>query len=343
MKIQQYITTAIAALFLVFVAIYGYRTKSDDKGEDKVIVQEQSIKRITDTLTEKPIRVQWKWSKELLIVAPSSGSIHQVMVKNRQFVKKGEVMFQLLRDVSKVNLDAASKRVAELEQDILELEKKQDTDKTLTDAQQVNLNSRLGVLRHALVLAKQVMNDPESKTSTQIVNVYAPIDGLVDHLSVAFGGEVGAKQLLSYLIPYQAEVFPTAEQAKYIGRPDSNHVQRSFLFNYNNQNYVLGELQKEKEDGYIAQGIGLKGAYNDTLTLQAMFVSRYKNSVAIPQTSVEVVGDQLYLWTVDSQGEYKKNEVMALGQADDTYYFGDILDVETFVLNPIAIKKEEAK
>lgn len=254
-----------------------------------------------DTLTQRNYVSQIHSVRHIELRALEKGYLEKIFVDEGQFVKKGQLMFQIMP-----RLYQAEVKKAKAETEFAEIEY-QNT-KKLADQNVVAPNE--------LALAKAKLDKAKAELALAQVHldftqVRAPFDGIMDHLHVREGSLVEEGELLTTLSDnHEMWVYFNVPEAEYLDykskvREDSlMEVQLKLannkLFEYKGKVTTI-EAEFNNETGNIAfratfpnpKGLLRHGETGNILVRQPL-----KNALLIPQKATFEILDQMYVFVV---------------------------------------------
>lgn len=255
-----------------------------------------------DTLTIKTYVSQIHSARHIELRAMEKGYLEKIYVDEGQFVKEGQLMFQIMPRLYQAEL-----KKAEAEAEFAEIEY-QNT-KRLAETNIVAPNE--------LALAKAKLDKAKAELAlTQVhldfTQVRAPFDGIMDHLHVREGSLIEEGELLTTLSDnHEMWVYFNVPEAEYLNymsqvRADSAvevqlKLANNKLFDYIGRVTTI-EADFNNETGNIAfratfpnpKGLLRHGETGNILVKQPI-----KNALLIPQKATFEILDQRYVFVVE--------------------------------------------
>lgn len=265
-----------------------------------------------DTLTIRNYVSQIHSSRHIELRALEKGYIEKIYVDEGQFIKKGQLMFQIMPRLYQAEL-----KRAEAETEFAEIEY-QNT-KRLADSNVVAPNE--------LALAKAKFDKAKAELALAQVHldftqVRAPFDGIMDHFHVREGSLVEEGELLTTLSDnHEMWVYfnvPEAEYLDYKSKVREDSVMEVQLRLANNQLFeyfgkvTTIEADFNSETGNIAfratfpnpKGLLRHGETGNILVSRPLI-----NALIIPQKATFEILDQKYVFVVDKDGEVHSRHI----------------------------------
>ena len=258
-----------------------------------------------DTLVFKDYVSQIRSIQHIEIRALEKGYLQNIYVDEGQFVKKGQMMFQIMPLIYQ-----AETQKAQAEVNFVEIEY-QNT-KSLADSNIVSKNE--------LALAKAKLDKAKaelalSKAHLGFTEVRAPFDGIMDRFQVRLGSLVDEGELLTTLSDNSKMwVYfnvPEAEYLDYATRAKSNKLQEVTLRMANNELFDQSgkvetiEADFDNETGNIAFRATFpnpKKILRHGETGNILMPVVLKNALLIPQKATFEILDKKFIYVVDDKG-----------------------------------------
>lgn len=340
MKKIAIITGVIAALFLT-----NCNTKKIEKEEPTKYIVTNPIK--IDTCFTKQYVTQIKSVRNIEIRAQEKGYLQKIYVDEGQFVKAGQLLFQIMPTAFQAELLKAQ---AEAKGAEIEL---QNT-KILADKKIVSRNEQ------ALAMAKLEQARAEvslAKLHLSFTEIRAPFSGTIDRIPLKLGSLVDEGALLTSLsdnsqmfayfnvsepeyLNYQTDVKDRGETK--VGLLLANDQ----LFKYQGNVEVI-ESEFNSETGNIS--FRARFANSDKLlkngeTGEIQMVVPQHNALLIPQKATYEIQDKKYVFVVDKKNVVKSREITITGEMPDLYVVKNGITVnDKILLEGVQKVKEDDK
>ena len=287
--------------------------------ETKFLVTSPLLK---DTLITRNYVCQIRSKQHIELRALESGYLQSIYVDEGQFVKKGQLMFQIMPTVYEAELQKAQAeaKFAEIEY--------QNT-KQLSDKKVVSPNE--------LALAKAKFDKANAeytlaKTRLQFTQIRAPFDGIMDHFQVRLGSLVNDGDLLTTLSD-NSELWvyfnvPEAEYLNYKTQVTEENLQKVSLMMANNQRFNYSGVVKtieadfNNETGNIAFRATFpnpKGLLRHGETGNIEMPIPLKNVLLIPQKATFEILEKRYVFVVDKDNVVHSREINIEAEMPDLY------------------------
>lgn len=264
-----------------------------------------------DTLTTREYVCQIHSIQHIELRALERGYLQKIYVDEGQFVKKGQLMFQIMPLVYQ-----AEQQKARAEVDFVEIEYLNT--KQLADSNVVSKNE--------LALAKAKLNKAKAElslaqTHLQFTEIRAPFDGIMDHFYVREGSLLDEGDLLTTLSDNSKMwVYFNVPEAEYLNY--KTHVEKdnmkvnllmanSQLFKYPGVVQTI-EADFNNETGNIAFRATFPNPdrllrHGETGNVQV--AAPYKNALIIPQKATFEVLEKKYVYVIDKDNKVKSREI----------------------------------
>lgn len=340
MRIYLSVITVFAALTTISCGNKHHNTTEETK-----FIVTSPLKK--DTAIIRNYVCQIRSIQHIELRALEKGYLQNIYVDEGQFVKKGQLMFQIMPAVYTAELQKA-----EAEAKFAEIEY-QNT-KQLSDKKVVSPNE--------LALAKAKFDKANAeyllaKTRLQFTKITAPFDGIMDHFEVRLGSLVDEGDLLTTLSDNsQMWVYfnvPEVEYLNYKTNVTSENLQQVNLMMANNQRFEHSGVVKtieadfNNETGNIAFRATFpnpKGLLRHGETGNIEMPVPVKNAIIIPQKATYEILEKRYVFVVDKDNTVHSREITIAGEMPDLYIIKDGLSAnEKILLEGIRKVKENDK
>ncbi len=340
MRIYLSVITVFAALITISCGKKHHNTTEETK-----FIVTSPLKK--DTAIIRNYVCQIRSIQHIELRALEKGYLQNIYVDEGQFVKKGQLMFQIMPAVYNAELQKA-----EAEAKFAEIEY-QNT-KQLSDKKVVSPNE--------LALAKAKFDKANAdyllaKTRLQFTKITAPFDGIMDHFEVRLGSLVDEGDLLTTLSDNsQMWVYfnvPEVEYLNYKTNVTSENLQQVNLMMANNQRFEHSGVVKtieadfNNETGNIAFRATFpnpKGLLRHGETGNIEMPVPVKNAIIIPQKATYEILEKRYVFVVDKDNTVHSREITIAGEMPDLYIIKDGLSAnEKILLEGIRKVKENDK
>jgi membrane fusion protein, multidrug efflux system len=275
-----------------------------------------------DTMTIREYVCQVRSVQHIELRALERGYLQKIFVDEGQFVRKGQVMFQIMPLIYQAEMEKA-----QAEASFAEIEY-QNT-KALADSNIVSKNE--------LAMAKAKLD--KAKAELSLANVHlgftqirAPFDGIMDRFHVRLGSLVDEGELLSTLSDNSKMwVYfnvPEAEYLDYKSKLNKDSVIKVKLLMANNELFehtgIVETIEADfnNETGNIAFRATFpnpKGLLRHGETGNVQIPLRFKNAVMIPQKATFEVLEKKYVFVVGNDSVVKQKEITIGSEMPDLY------------------------
>ncbi|MFA7274173.1 MAG: efflux RND transporter periplasmic adaptor subunit [Crocinitomicaceae bacterium] len=254
--------------------------------------------------------------------AQERGYLEKIFVDEGQFVKKGQLLFQIMP-----NLYSAEVAKQKAEANFAEIEYQNTT--TLADKNVVSRNEQ------AMAKAKFEKAKAElalAQVHLQFTEIRAPFDGYIDRFYVRLGSLVDEGDLLTYLSDNsQMWVYYNVPEAEYLNYKlnfdEGKQLKVDLLMANNeifNQTGIVETIEADfnNETGNIAFRATFqnpKKLLRHGETGNILMSSKLKNALIIPQKATYEVLEKKYVFIVDKQNVAHAREITIASEIPDLY------------------------
>ncbi|MBC3787248.1 efflux RND transporter periplasmic adaptor subunit [Spirosoma utsteinense] len=290
--------------------VTGCSTKAEEKKEEEIKFLVTSPLQ-KDTLATKDYVCQVHSIQHIEVRALERGYLQKIFVDEGQYVKKGQLMFQIMPVLYNAELQ---KSQAEANYVGIEL---QNT-KRLADSNIVSKNEL------ALASAKFDKANADvtlAKTHLQFTEIRAPFSGIMDHFQVRLGSLLDEGDLLTTLSDNsQMWVYfnvPEAEYLDYKTHHDDNMKHVNLVMANNELFEHPGEVQTIEADFNNETGnIAFRATFPNPKALlrhgetgSVRMTVPLKNALIIPQKATFEVLEKKYVYVVDKNNVVRSREI----------------------------------
>lgn len=294
--------------------------------------------KVMDVKILQPYVCQIHSRRHIEVCALEKGYLDEILVKEGQVVKKGDLMFRIMPTLYQAKLDAeiAEAKLVELEYNYT----KTLADKNVVSQNEVMLlDAKLAKARATVKLAQAELN---------FTNIVAPFDGIVDRLHHQLGSLIAEGDVLTTLSDNSVMwVYFNVPEAAYLdymeneGKNGQQDVIELVLANgkkfthpgkigaieakFNNQTgNIPFRADFQNPDGLLRHG--------QTGTI---LISRIrKDAIVIPQRATFEILDKRYVFVVDEKNIAHQRLITIEGEKDDIFILKSGLDAsEKIVLD----------
>jgi len=258
--------------------------------------------------------------------AQERGYLQKIYVDEGQFVKAGQLLFQIMP-----NLYQAEMQKAEAETRYAEIEY-QNT-KRLADGNVVAPNElAMAKAKYDKAKAEQAL----AKVHLQFTEIRAPFDGIIDRFQVRLGSLIDEGQLLTTLSDNrQMWVYFNVPEAEYLTyktniKKDSLMKVNLLMANYEQYEYpgVVETIEADfnNETGNIAFRATFpnpKSLLRHGETGNILIQQLHKGAIIIPQKATMEIMDKKYVYVVDKNNKVKLTLIDIAAEMPDLYIIKD--------------------
>jgi membrane fusion protein (multidrug efflux system) len=296
-----------AATLLIFTSC---QHREEKKHEEAKFIVTTPLKKDTVVLNEYVCQIRSIQHIELR--ALEKGYLQNIYVDEGQFVKKGQLMFQIMPMIYQAELQRAEAEVNFAEIEYLNT-------KSLADSNIVSKNE--------LALGKARLNKAKAEVALAqahlgFTKITAPFDGIMDRFHVRLGSLIDEGELLTTLSDnsnmWVYFNVPETEYLDYVTRSKSDADKKVKLQMANNKLYdQIGfvetiEADFNNETGNIAfRAIfsNPKGILRHGETGNILMPVHLDNALIIPQKATFEILDKKYVYVVDEKGVVNSRQI----------------------------------
>ncbi|MBG9378223.1 efflux RND transporter periplasmic adaptor subunit [Panacibacter sp. DH6] len=295
------------------------KPKEEVKEESPVLQVTNPVKM--DTTISKDYVGQVRSIRHIELRAQERGYLEKIFVDEGQFVKKGQLLFQIMPQLYQAELQKAQ---AEVNYASIEY---QNT-KRLADSNVVAPNE-LAMDKAKLDKANAELS--LSKVHLQFTEIRAPFDGIIDRFMVRTGSLVDEGDLLTTLSDNsQMWVYFNVPEAEYLDfklktKEENDNVSlimaNNLMFEYPGKVETI-EADFDNETGNIpfrATFPNPKSLLRHGETGNVKMVIPVKNAVLIPQKATFEILDKKYVFVVTKDSTVKQKEITIGPDMEDLY------------------------
>ena len=300
-----------------------------------------------DTVVTKDYVSQIQSIQHIELRALERGYLQKIFVDEGQFVKKGQILFQIMP-----KLYEAEMQIAKAEANFAEIEYKNT--KRLADSDVVAPNE--------LAMAKAKLDKANAqlalaKVHLQFTEIRAPFDGIIDRFQVKLGSLVDEGDLLTNLsdnskmwVYYNV---PEAEYLDFKTNQEKNNNTKVNLLMANNKYFEYPgivetiEADFNNETGNIsfrATFPNPKGLLRHGETGNIHVTLPYKNATLIPQKATFEVLDKKYVYVIDKDNKVRSREIVIAAELPHLFIIKKGLnEKDKILLEGLRLVKENEK
>ncbi len=301
------------------VRVNGEEEQAQEEHQ-KILVTSPQAKNVT--VTQQYV-CQIRSQRHINVCAFVNGYVDEILVREGQAVKKGDLMFKILPTIYE------AKRDAELaEANLVSLE--YNNTKRLADEHVV---SQQEVALHQAKLSKAQANAKLAQSELNFTSLRAPFDGIVDRLEPRQGSLIKEGEVLTSLsdnsVMWVYFNVPEARYLEYMADPDWNRDGQRIelvLANGNkfSQNGRIGAIEANfnNETGNIpfrADFPNPQGLLRHGQTGTVLIHRTLKDALVIPQRATFEILEKQFVFVVDKEGVVHQREITIQNEMDDIF------------------------
>ena len=305
-----------------------HEEEESHREHQKIVVTSPEAK---DVIITQPYVCQIHSQRHIEVCALEDGYLEQILVKEGQAVKTGDVIFKIKPTLYKAKLDA-EKAEAQLAQREFDNTKKLFEDKVVSQNEVALFQAKLAKAQAKAELAQAELD---------FTNVTAPFDGIVDQLHEQLGSLIKERDMLTTLSDNSVMwVYFNVPERRYLEYKASlnqdNEDQRIELVLANGQKFPqtgkIGaiEAQFNNETGNIpfrADFLNPKGLLRHGQTGTILIHRILHDAIVIPQRATFEVLDKQYVYVVGKDDVVQQRWIVIQHEMDDIFVIKKGLDV----------------
>lgn len=321
------------------------KKNTEVKEEETEFLVTNPIKK--DTVVTKDYVAQIQSIRHIELRALEKGYLQKIYVDEGQFVKQGQLLFQIMP-----NLYQAEMEKARAEANFAEIEYKNT--KKLADSDVVSPNE--------LAMAKAKLDKAKAELSLAQVHlnftqIKAPFDGYIDRFQVKLGSLVDEGDLLTNLSDNSKMwVYYNVPEAEYLDFKEkatsSTKTQVSLLMANNKFFDFPGIVETIEADFSNETGnISFRATFPNPKSLlrhgetgNVVTTLPFKDAMLIPQKATFEVLDKKYVYVIDKNNEVKSREIVLAAELPYLFIVKSGLNVDDkILLEGLRLVKENQK
>ena len=331
-----FVILALISLSLPACDMHAHGKDQPNQEHHKIVVTSPEAKDVTIT---RPYVCQIHSQRHINVRGLVDGYLKEILVKEGQAVKQGDVMFEILPTLYKADYEAesAEAKIAQIEL----YNTKMLFDKGVVSIQDVKL--------HEAKLAKAQAKAELAKAKYNFTFIRAPFDGIVDRLHEQLGSLIKERDILTTLsdnsVMWVYFNVPEARYLEYKARQGKSKDSSRLELVDSRIELVLAD--GNKFDQSAGNTVTIEGKFNNmtgNISFRADFPNPVrllrhgqtgtvlihqlvKNAIVIPQRATFEILDQRYVWVVGEDNVVHQREIAIRNELDDIFVIDTGLDV----------------
>lgn len=319
--------------------------KTEEKEADPVYSVTSPLKK--DTILTKEYVAQIKSVKNIEIRAQEKGFLQKVFVDEGQYVRQGQVLFQIMPQLYQADYMKAK---AEAAQAKIELQ----------NANTLSSNNVVSPQERAMAKAKLDAAAAEVKSAQihlSFTSIRAPFSGIINRLPLKLGSLVNEGDLLTTLSDNSGifAYFNVAEPEyiSYMMHSSENQKTPVSLMMANGEKFpeqgyvqtVEGEFDNETGNiAFRAKFPNSKNILRNNQTGKIQMAVPLTGAVIIPQKATYEIQDKTFVFVVDKMGVAKSREVKIGNELPDIYIVSSgLTEHDQILLDGVQKVKDDQK
>lgn len=339
--------TFISTIAILFVFGLGISCETHKEEQESQTKFEVTNPLKIDTSIIREYVCQIKSTQHIELRALERGYLQKIYVDEGKFVKKGQLLFQIMPLIYDAELQKA-----QAEADFVEIEYLNT--KALADS---NVVSARELAMAKAKFQKANATKALAKVHLGFTQIRAPFDGIVDRFAVRLGSLVDEGDLLTTLADNsEMWVYFNVNEAEYLDYKSTIHKDEMMkvdlvmanhkLFGYKGIVKTI-EADFNNETGNIAFRATFanpEGLLRHGETGNVLVTAPIEGALIIPQKSTFEVLDKKYVYVVDKDNKLKSRKITVVAELPDLYIIGKGLNVkDKILLEGLRIVKEDDK
>ncbi|OJV54390.1 MAG: efflux transporter periplasmic adaptor subunit [Bacteroidetes bacterium 43-16] len=335
-------------LWVSAIALLTYSSCTSHKEEHEEHIKYEVTSPITmDTSVTKEYVAQIRSIQNIEIRAQEKGYLQKMFVDEGQAVKKGQLLFKIMPNLTEAEADKARAEVKAAE---VELQNTQ----MLADKNIVSKNE-LAVAKAKLQQARAGLN--LANTHLGFTDIRAPFDGILNRIPKKLGSLIDEGELLTSLSDNsQMFVYFNVSEPEYLNymlHKDNDQFKEVRLMMANNQEFpakgfvetVEGEFNPETGNiAFRAKFPNADRILKNGETGKIMMTTPLVNAIVIPQKATYEIQDKKYVFVVGNDGKAVSKNVKVIAELPNLYVIaGDLSVNDKILLEGVQTIKENEK
>jgi membrane fusion protein (multidrug efflux system) len=334
------IIVTIAALIFGTVAVFGFRSSSDDQQSQQI--DEVELVPIV-TVNKEDVTAELEYVADIQAIqnveirARVEGYLEEIFVDEGHFVSKGQLLFSINTEEYQAAVNKASAMRKSAEAEMLTAEVEVRRVKQLTDKKVVS-ETELELAKAKLEIAKSKVEEAKAdevaaKVSLSHCQIRSPFNGRIDRIPFRIGSLISEGALLTTISDMEAVyAYFRVSELEYLDYFRSN---KDSIFDQNVE-LILADGSKYPETGEIETMAGEFEEGTAAIALRARFrnqnhflkhgstgkvriIEKFRNALIIPQTAVLEIQDKNYVFIVDKNNTVYMKSFEAHSRHGDKY------------------------
>lgn len=315
------------------LCLTGCHSEKEEKESEVKFLATSPLKK--DTTVSRNYVCQIHSIQHIELRALEKGYLQNIYVDEGQFVKKGQMMFQIMPLIYNAELQKA-----QAEANFADIEY-QNT-KQLSEKNVVSPNE-LALAKAKLDKAKAELS--LAQTHLQFTEIRAPFDGIMDHFQVRLGSLINEGDLLSTLSD-NSEMWvyfnvPEAEYLNYKAHTTEENLLTVSLLMANNQMFDYTGVVKAIEADFNNEtgNIAFRATFPNPKALlrhgetgNILMSIPIKNALIIPQKATYEILEKKYVFVIDKNDVVHSKEITIASEMPDLYIIKDGLSPNEKIL-----------
>jgi len=329
MKVSRILFFTLSLISFSLPACHMHKEQKTEPEHHKIVVTSPTARDVT--ITQQYV-CQIHSRRHINVCALQNGYLEEVLIKEGQAVKQGDVMYKIIPTLYQARLDAelAEAQLAQIE---------------LNNSQKLFEEKVVSIQDVALQQAKLDKAKAKAKLAAAELNftiVRAPFDGIVDRLHEQQGSLIKEGEILTTLsdnsVMWVYFNVPEARYLEYMGGPGQDQQDRKIELVLANgsrfeQSGKIGAIEAKfnNETGNIpfrADFPNPKGLLRHGQTGTVLIHQTLNNAVVIPQRATFEILDKRYVYVVGKDDVVRQREIVTQNEMDDIFVIKKGLGVD---------------
>lgn len=330
------------------IALLTYTSCKSHKEEQEEHIKYEVTSPVTmDTSVTKEYVAQIRSIQNIEIRAQEKGYLQKMFVDEGQAVRKGQLLFKIMPNLTEAESDKAQAEVKAAE---VELQNTQ----MLADKNIVSKNE-LAVAKAKLQQARAGLK--LANTHLAFTDIRAPFDGILNRIPKKLGSLIDEGELLTSLSDNsQMFVYFNVSEPEYLNymlHKDDDQFKEVRLMMANNQEFpskgfvetVEGEFNPETGNiAFRAKFPNADRILKNGETGKILMTTPLVNAIVIPQKSTYEIQDKKYVFVIGNDGKAVSRNVKVIAELPNLYVIaGDLSVNDKILLEGVQTIKENEK
>ena len=337
----------ILMLMSVCILFVNASCKKEEKEKEEKTAFLATNPIVKDTVVTKDYVAQIQSIRHIELRALERGYLQKIYIDEGQFVKQGQILFQIMPKMYEAEM-----QIAKAEANFAEIEYKNT--KRLADSDVVAPNE-LAMAKARLDKANAELS--LAKVHLQFTEIRAPFDGYIDRFQVKLGSLVDEGDLISNLSDNSKMwVYYNVPEAEYLDfkakHTDNSKTDVNLLMANNKYFDYPGVVETIEADFNNETGnISFRATFPNPKALlrhgetgNIHVTLPYKDAMLIPQKATFEVLDKKYVYVIDKDSKIRSREIVIAAELEHLFIIkSGLKETDKILLEGLRLVKENEK